>query len=227
MKTFTHNIVELMPLEDITLPSGIRHYVVPSGKHYPSVTTILGSIPNPALEQWKQRMGVEAAEKFAKLMARRGSNLHKIAEQYLLNVENYQKGFMPDVLMMFKSLLPILDNVDNIQAIESPLYSDVFKYAGRTDIIAEYCGVPSIIDFKTTNSDLEFSDKHVKYFCQCAGYSVAWKELTNLNITQAVLIFASNDFGPTVLIEKIDKTTSYRKMFLEAVLTYHKENPNV
>ena len=55
---------------------------------------------------------------------------------------------MPDTIAMFKSLQPLLDeHVNNIHALEIPLYSHHLKVAGRVDCIAEYDGKLSIIDF--------------------------------------------------------------------------------
>ena len=46
-----------------------------------------------------------------------------------------------------------MQKIDNIYAQECGLYSDKYKVAGRVDCIAEYDGILSIIDFKTSTSE--------------------------------------------------------------------------
>ena len=44
-----------------------------------------------------------------------------------------------------------LDKINNIHALEKPLYSEYFGIAGRVDCIAEYEGeLSAVIDFKTS-----------------------------------------------------------------------------
>ena len=43
-----------------------------------------------------------------------------------------------------------LNKIDNIHALEKPLYSEYFGIAGRVDCIAEYEGELAVIDFKTS-----------------------------------------------------------------------------
>ena len=74
-------------------------------------------------------------------------------------------------------MLPLLKNIDMVRALEIALWSDLLKVAGRVDCIAEYRGVPSIIDFKSSRR-LKKEDQIRDYFAQATAYSIMWKERT-------------------------------------------------
>ena len=69
-------------------------------------------------------------------------------ETYLNNEEPNTPW--PDSAMMFQSIKPFLNKIDNIQCLEQALWS-ILGVAGRCDIIANYNGTPSIIDFENYN----------------------------------------------------------------------------
>ena len=80
---FTH---EKLPgldfeLEAKTTESG-RLYYTPSGKAYPSVTTVLGSMNKDAIDAWRERVGEEEANKVSGRASRRGEALHLACEKY-------------------------------------------------------------------------------------------------------------------------------------------------
>lgn len=223
---FIHNLVTLPKLAVDTNPlTGRRHYVLPSGKPVPSVTTILdvAAAKSPVLLKWKQRMGEKEANKFAKMMATRGKNLHKICENYLQNMENPSKGFMPDVRAMFAKVKKELDNINNLRCIEGTVYSEKYEFAGTSDTIAEWIRKLSIIDFKTTNSDKEISiEKTDTYFIQEGGYAIAFEEMFGIPVNHGVIIFASNDYGPMVVEKELtpykEKFINLRKVYQQCVM---------
>ena len=54
---------------------GMRFYEV-DGKAYPSITTVLGSLPKPGLDKWRESVGEEAAKWEMNRAARRGCLLY-------------------------------------------------------------------------------------------------------------------------------------------------------
>lgn len=201
---FKHNFVNLPNLETVEI-DGRRHYITPNGA-YPSITTVLSAEESIGIKEWKSRVGEVEATRISKIMARRGTNLHTICERYLRNESNITRGMMPDVLGIFNLMKPSLARIDEIWAIEAPLYSDKHQIAGRSDTIGLYKNTPSIIDFKTTNSDVEFTPKKIeKYFVQCKAYADMYEDRTGTKINQGVLIIGSNDFGLTTYISSLDK----------------------
>ena len=184
-----------------TTPTG-RFYYPPSGEKFPSVTTVLGVQDKSGLDAWRKRVGEEEAKRIGTQAANRGSDVHLVAENYLNNMKDYGKGRMPVNVMTFNTLKPILDSrVNNIYFQEAPLYSRKIKTAGRVDLIAEFDGKLSIIDFKTSKK-LKESKWIESYFMQESFYAAAFYELTQIPIKQIVTLIMVDDEKPQVFIEQ-------------------------
>lgn len=190
--TFVHDFLDFGDcdkLGTVTI-NGRRHYMV-NGMPYPSVTTVLGSVPKPALDEWRAKVGEVEAEKITRMASDRGSALHSLVELYLLNQPINNREHMPHILQMFHWVKPHLDkHVGRILGIECALYSDSLAMAGRADLIAEWDGEPAIIDFKTSTKQKrrEWMDG---YFQQCATYSYMVYERIQLMVPKTVLIVAT------------------------------------
>ena len=211
MKTFLHKFVELPNLTEEYVDGG-RYYKTPEGNLYPTVTTILSRLPNESLKEWQNRVGEQEAKKISAISARRGKNLHKVCERYLLNEEKPTRGHMPDVSFMFLELRKHIDRIDEVYAVEAPLYSDQYKFAGRCDAIGTFDGYPAIIDFKTTKSEADSSmDKVKKYFMQLSAYSLAYEERTGVKINLGVLLFASAETESSCIPANL---TKYKTQFI-------------
>lgn len=204
-KTFEHVPVDLGYNDLIaeTATTG-RVYNTPSGKQYPSITTVLSILSEDAIKAWRKRVGEEEANRISTRASRRGTAVHLIAEKYINNEVDYKKGFTPDILESFRSIQPILDNrIGKVFGQELPLYSDYLNVAGRVDCIAEFDGVPSIIDFKTSRRVKTHDDIH-SYFMQETAYAIMWEERTKRPIVNLVTIIAVDDNEPLVFKEHRD-----------------------
>jgi genome maintenance exonuclease 1 len=143
-------------IDDLKVPQrqsvdGQRVYVTPDGHHYPSITSILGKQPKPSLVEWRNRVGDEEANRISKESAALGTAVHNLCERYLYNQNLMTTN--EEARSVFNRLRFLLSNIDKIIGLEIPLYSDKFKVAGTTDCIAEYHGVLSVIDFKTSKRE--------------------------------------------------------------------------
>ena len=94
-------------------------------------------------------------------------------------------------------------HITKVYATECPLYSDYLKLAGTCDCIAEWDGVPTIVDFKTSKRPKKKADIP-NYFAQLAAYAVMWEERTKQPINQIVILVAVQDEPPQVFIQKRD-----------------------
>jgi genome maintenance exonuclease 1 len=148
--------------------------------------------------EWRKRVGEEEANKISSKAASRGTRIHGLCEQYLLNKEVVPNMFDND---MWKNMKPHLHNINNIYALEQPLYSDHLEVAGTVDCIAEYNGKMSVIDFKTSKRLKRRDDIH-DYFMQCSAYAVAFEEMTKIPVPQLVILIAVDDEQPLVFVEK-------------------------
>ena len=222
-KHFVHEPVSLgyENLGDASVP-GTRIYVTPNGKHYPSITTVLGSVIKEGIEQWKAAVGEQEAARVLHHAGTRGTALHLIAEKYLNNEKDiFEHNTMPHVKALWRSIKPLLDaNVGKVVLQECALYSDFFGVAGRVDCIAEYEGTLSVIDFKTSRQR-KTKDYISNYFIQAAFYAAAFYERTNIPITQSVIIMAVDD-DPNPIVFK-ENTHKWLKELKTIIKTYNEK----
>jgi genome maintenance exonuclease 1 len=197
---FNHvEVKEIPDLESVTLENGTRYYMTPTGKKYPSVTTILSSLSKDGIVAWRKAVGEEEANKITKRATNRGTRYHKICENYLNNEELGIRTIFEQQL--FESTLSLLDKIDNIHFQEQKLYSDHLRLAGTVDCIAEFEGRLSVIDFKTSTRE-KFRDDIHSYFIQCAAYAIMYEERTGIPIDKLVIIMAVEDDKPLLFVEK-------------------------
>lgn len=169
-----------------------RFYVTPDGI-YPSITTVLNVRKREGLAEWRKRVGEDVANYIARTAATRGTKVHQMCEDFLNNNEVVQdnREFLPWCL--FSQLKPVLEsNINNIFAQECGLWSDKYKVAGRVDCIAEYNGVPSIIDFKTSRSERN-DEYNESYYIQASAYAEMFEERTGIEINQIVILVVTED----------------------------------
>ena len=204
MKTFNHvgaasDLVELKTQN----VEGQRFYKAPSGKWYPSVTTVVGKQSIDGIKKWEQRIGYLKAEKIRRQSAWRGTQYHSIVEYYLNNEAEKIKESEGLPQFLFGSSREVLDRIDNIHLLEAPLYSDDLGVAGRVDCIAEFDNELAIIDFKTTNS-IKKVEWLEKYFVQEAAYAYMYWERTGVEVDKLVTLSVAED-GQTQVEQRYDK----------------------
>ena len=198
--TFKHVDINIPTLDRQTI-DGVRYYDAPDGQKLVSVTSVISHIKREFFRKWRERVGEEEANKITKKATSRGTDMHTLAENYLLNQE------LPEVQplsqFLFSQAKPKLDEIDNIHAIEQSLYSLQLGIAGTVDCIAEHNGELAIIDFKTSKKPKprEWIDD---YFVQCAAYACMLFELTGIIVKKFVIIMSCED-GECVVYEERDK----------------------
>lgn len=189
-------------LETITTEFG-RTYITPNGEKYPSVTTIMPK-KEDVLNEWRNRVGIEEANKITRRAGNRGTKMHSLCEDYLTGklTDMKIKMLMPFDKMLFGQVRKYLDNyIDNVYCMEQALYSNRLKIAGRVDLIAEWKGKLSVIDFKTSIAEKK-EDWILNYFVQCTAYSEMFQDLTRQNIDDIVVLIATEDQMPQIFEKK-------------------------
>ena len=216
---FIHNHVDIPEVSTKTV-NRKRFYVTPTGL-YPSITTVLGvrKAKQKGLQEWRERVGNDVANHIMRTAASRGTAVHHMCEDFLNNIEVTKEGrdFLPWCL--FSQLKPTLESrINNIYAQECGLWSEKYRVAGRVDCIAEYNGIPSIIDFKTSRSERQ-DDYNLEYYIQASAYAEMFEERTGIEINQIVILVVTedgavqefikekHDYLP-LLVETIDDFTS-------------------
>jgi genome maintenance exonuclease 1 len=222
-RIFEHIGVDLgyTDLVAVTTEAG-RVYQTPSGKKYPSITTVLGHFGKHKLMEWRKAVGEEEANRIGRHASSRGTALHTICERYIDNKEDiFGKNEMPHVKAMFASVKQTIDErVGKVYVQEVPLYSDHLRLAGRVDLIAEFDDVISVIDFKTS-SRIKTSDDIRDYFEQESAYAIMFEERTNIPIVNLVTIMAvENETKPLIFKEHRD---NHADNLIRKIRLYEKE----
>jgi genome maintenance exonuclease 1 len=184
--------------------NGKRNYVTPSGKLYPSITTVLSELSKDSIQKWRKRVGETEANKVSGKASRRGTRVHSVCERYIQNEQGFLSEELPHIQELFQAIQPTLERIDNVHGVELGLYSNHFGIAGRTDLVAEFDGVLSVIDYKTSNRTKEKSWCE-GYFAQGSFYAIAYEELTGVPVNQVVIIIAvDGEPEPQLFVEKRD-----------------------
>ena len=225
---FIHNEVSVPELSTKNL-NRKRFYQTPDGKLYPSITTVLQKRKMAGLMEWRKSVGDDVANYIARTAAHRGTKVHHMCEDFLNNnfdEEVHKKNFLPYVL--FGQLKPVLmQKVNNILAQECGLYTDKYRVAGRVDCIAEYNGVKSIIDFKTSRKERN-DEWNESYYIQASAYAEMFEERTGIEINQIVILVVTED---GVVQEFVKHKGEYLPMLVEAIddftTDWEKENDMV
>lgn len=178
-----------------TREDGMRYYEVGEDS-YPSITSILGYFKKKHILEWRARVGDEEANKISARASRRGTEIHNMVEAYLRNDPMDQIVDQRSIvdIATFRDILPALNRIDNIFLQERALYSKSLKIAGRCDLGADFDGVPSIIDFKTSLREKRI-EQIKDYFEQATAYALMYEDMTGKAIHQIVIIIA-NDESP-------------------------------
>jgi ATP-dependent exoDNAse (exonuclease V) beta subunit len=211
---FNHIDLNLPKLER-SLIDGVRYYKIP-GENTPlefvSITSVISHYKKDFFAKWRQRVGVEEANKITKRATSRGTDMHTLTEYFLKN-EDLPK-VQPLSEFLFKIAKPELNRINNIHSLEGSLYSKYFGIAGTVDCVAEFDGELSIIDFKTSKKPKP-RDWVDGYFIQCCAYACMLHELTGLSVKKFVIIMACEN-GEVEVYEEYNKE-KYIKMLIEYI----------
>ena len=198
-KAYRHAECPPLPVLTQTTINGKRHYVTPDGA-FISITSLLSSQVPDSIISWRESIGNDVADYVMRTAGRRGTRVHKLVELALSNkplgdITDY--GVLP--VALFDMMQPALDKIDQIMALEQPLYSAELGIAGTADTVCSYDGVPSVVDYKTSSKIREDVERHM---IQGAFYASAWTWQTKMPIDQVVIIMAAEDGRMQVFKDK-------------------------
>jgi ATP-dependent exoDNAse (exonuclease V) beta subunit len=211
-------MLQKIELQAVTV-GGKRKYVTPNG-HYPSITTVLSSQENKKLDDWRKSLGPALADKKQQHAADRGTSLHKMCEDYL--IDNVLPPINHPTHKLFNQIKPHLNKLSDHLLIEGCLYSDAMKIAGRVDYIGHYKNTLTVVDFKSSTG-LKRKADILNYFLQATAYSLMCYEQYQLKIPNITIIIASeNGLVPSVFQETIKP---YVAPLYDVVEKFHSKNP--
>ena len=200
---FNHVDLNLVPLEREHI-DGVRYYKVPDEEELikmVSITSVTSHFNKEIFINWRKKVGNETADKITKAATKRGTDMHTLTEYYLKNDD------LPDVPpiseFLFKIAKSKLNLINNIYALEGPLYSKQLGIAGTVDCIAEYNDELAIIDFKTSKKPKP-REWIEHYFVQAMAYGCMLYEMKGIPVKKLVIIMSCEN-GECVVYEENDK----------------------
>jgi len=188
--------------------NGVRHYIDAEDNIYHSVTKVVGG--NKDFSEWYERLAnqyncsLEAGEAIGNYIminaGNIGTKLHKLCEDYLNdNITEGVTDLIP--LAHFENMKHRLNGyIDNIRYLEVKMFSKKMGLAGTADVIADWDGILSVIDFKTTRKAKK-EEWIESYFLQSTAYALMYEENTGTPINQIVIVFTGEDGSQDVYIK--------------------------
>jgi len=215
MSFIHHNYLGDIELDCKTTES-IRLYHLPNGDWVPSITSVTSFYNRQIFVKWRERVGLEEANRITKRATARGTDFHQVCQDYLENKELNWDDYQPLTKFMFYHLKPELDKINNIHAIERTLYSEYLGLAGRVDCIAEYDGELAVIDFKTSDK-IKPEEWIENYFVQETFYAAAYYELTGKVVKKLITLMVT----PSGEVKVFDKRN--KGDYIKLLVRYIKE----
>ena len=205
---FDHVDLNLSPLEREHI-DGVRYYKIPNEDELVkmvSITSVTSHFNKDIFINWRKKVGNKEADRITKAATSRGTDMHTLTEHYLKNDDLPTVQPISDFL--FKIAKGELNKINNIYALEGPLYSKQLGVAGTVDCIAEYNGELAIIDFKTSKKPKPRNwVEH--YFVQCMAYGCMLYEMRDIPVKKLVIIMACEN-GECKVYEEYDKAKYIR-----------------
>jgi len=215
--------------------------------YYPSVTTVTSLLPNPKLEEFKKKVGIEESKEIARKAAERGTVMHLLLEDFMkqynkthnksaslktiqdetpikfkemgVNNESISKG--RKLFYNFYGSNRFLDDFKFISGIEEPLFSLKHGYAGTCDC-SYFTGNSIVIrDYKSSSREKE-KDEIEAYYMQVAAYMHAYEEMYDLEVAKGQIMISNEKTGLHIFeIDRKDKDI-YLDKFLGLLEEFNK-----
>tara|TARA_Y100000590_G_scaffold83917_1_gene93591 strand:- start:1707 stop:2363 length:657 start_codon:yes stop_codon:yes gene_type:complete len=199
----TYTYVKTNPIPTLvrTITGDGRFYKTPDGLLFPSITSLISKHIPEQVQIWRDSVGDKVADYVMRKAANRGTKVHALVEKRLSNqpVGGVQEhGILP--VGLYKIMEPALQKIDNIRALETPIFSSTLQVAGTVDLVCDYEGYTSIVDFKTSTKIRDKSEI-TNALLQTTFYAHAWEEWSQDKIQKLVIVMASEDGSLRVFYE--------------------------
>ena len=204
--------------------TGSRLYQV-GEYNVPSVTTILSKTQSEdkrkKLDEWRERVGYTEAARITQKAAIRGTEMHYVLENYIngigyLNLS--EKG--AEARLMAHELVKGLPELTKVYGSEVSLaYED--KWAGSTDLVCEFKGKPTILDFKQSNKPKR-EEWIEDYYYQMVAYAMAHDVIHGTQIEQGVILMCTPDLFFQKFVLNGARFRQYKWKWLWRLSEYYK-----
>lgn len=201
-----------------------RQYTDDKGEPVPSVTTVLDKTGDKtALIAWRKRVGEAEAQRISTESAGLGTKVHNSLEKFVLG-EDWQVTGNNLVSIMAKRMVDRmvedgLSQVDEIWGVEVGLIAEGL-YAGTSDAIGMFNGVPSIIDFKTAKK-IKKREWIEDYFLQGCAYALAHNEMFGSDIKQVAILMVDREGEYADFVIEGDEFEFYCHKWADRLASYY------
>lgn len=203
---------------------GTRKYTDGTGDPVPSVTTILDKTSDKThLIAWRKRVGEAEAQRISTESANWGTKVHDSLEKYTLG-EDYVVQGNNLIQHMARNAVELmiqkgLSQVDEMWGVEVGLIAEGL-YAGTSDAVGMFNGVPSIIDFKTAKK-IKKREWIENYFLQGCAYALAHNEMFGSNIKQVAILMVDREGAYQDYVINGDEFDHYANLWGERVTQFY------
>ena len=168
-----------------------RYYRTPAG-HLPSVTTVLEKTASQEdqerLRKWRHKLnqihGTDSAAILGTEAKSRGTRLHEAIAHHLAG-ETLELD--EEIAPYWEQAKPIVKALTNPRHCEQRVYHPEYRYAGTLDLVADWQGRPTVIDWKTS-----YRMKRLAwlkdYQLQTAAYARAYQWMYQSPIEQTLVV---------------------------------------
>lgn len=205
-----------------------RFYLDSKNNPVPSVTTVLNKTSNKkeSIQQWRNRVGEEEANRIIKQSTDIGTMVHEALELYLnekewRNFSDNQDGVLAE-RMTEKFIESGLNSITEVWGLEVGLILDGL-YAGTADCVGKINGVPSLIDFKTARK-MKKREWIEDYFLQCCAYANAHNVMFNTDINQIVILMIDRDLIFKEFIVQPTEFNILTKLWKKRLIEFHNKH---
>ena len=205
-----------------------RFYLDSKNHPVPSVTTVLNKTSNKedSIQQWRNRVGEEEANRIIKQSTDIGTMVHEALELYLnekewRNFSDNQDGVLAE-RMTEKFIESGLNSITEVWGLEVGLILDGL-YAGTADCVGKINGIPSLIDFKTARK-MKKREWIEDYFLQCCAYANAHNVMFNTDINQIVILMIDRDLIFKEFIVKPTEFNILTKLWKKRLIEFHNKH---
>ena len=205
-----------------------RFYLDSKNNPVPSVTTVLNKTSNKkeSIQQWRNRVGEEEANRIIKQSTDIGTMVHEALELYLneqewRNFSDNQDGVLAE-RMTKKFIESGLNSITEVWGLEVGLILDGL-YAGTADCVGKINGVPSLIDFKTARK-MKKREWIEDYFLQCCAYANAHNVMFDTDINQIVILMIDRNLIFQEFIVKPTEFNILTRLWKKRLIEFHNKN---
>jgi len=205
-----------------------RFYLDSKNNPVPSVTTVLNKTSNKkdSIQQWRNRVGEEEANRIIKQSTDIGTMVHEALELYLneqewRNFSDNEDGVLAE-RMTEKFIESGLNSISEVWGLEVGLILDGL-YAGTADCVGKINGVPSLIDFKTARK-MKKREWIEDYFLQCCAYANAHNVMFDTDINQIVILMIDRNLIFQEFIVKPTEFNILTRLWKKRLIEFHNKN---